>query len=406
MRETEEIEYDRRRLAGMPRRTALKLAGVLGAAASAGPLWTGRAAAAGPIVKPLPADRFVVHGSNAEMRWESMSGVGDLVPVDRFFVRDHTETPIIDAAKWRLELWGSGLRGAPPEDRPIEIGYDELRRLPSRAVTARIECAGNGRSFFTSQQGQRVAGTAWGLGAVGVARWRGVPLATVLRRAGLTPDAVDILPEGLDRPYVADGADFGRVRRPLPVRKALHDVLLAYEMNGEPLPPDHGHPVRLVVPDWIGISSIKWLGRIEVADRPLYSPWNTQWYRLTGPGYPAEGTLVTRQNTKSAFELPWAAELAGGRTHLLRGRSWSGSGRVRRVEVSTDGGRTWRAATPTGADHGWRRWTIPWRPPGPGSHTVRARATGSDGLAQPDVAPYNTQGYLFGAVVAHPVTVH
>ncbi|MFE0019512.1 sulfite oxidase [Amycolatopsis sp. NPDC059021] len=405
MRETEETEYDRSRLAGLSRRTALRLAGVVGAAVSAGPLWTGRASAASPIVKPLPADKFVVYGSNAEMRWESMSGQGELVPVDRFFVRDHTETPRIDAAGWRLKLWGSGLRGAPPEDRPVEFGYDDLRRLPSRTVTARIECAGNGRSFFTSQQGQRVEGTAWGLGAVGVARWRGVPLGTVLRRAGLTTSAVDILPKGLDREYVTGGVNLGRVRRPLPVRKALRDVLLAYEMNGEPLPPDHGFPVRLVVPDWIGISSIKWLGRIEVADRPLYSPWNTQYYRLVGPGYPAGGELVTRQNTKSAFELPWAATLGGGREHVLRGRSWSGTGRVRRVEVSTDGGRTWRHTTPMGAGHGWQRWAIPWRPPGPGSYTVRARATDSSGVTQPDVAPYNTQGYLFGAVVAHPVTV-
>jgi DMSO/TMAO reductase YedYZ molybdopterin-dependent catalytic subunit len=147
------------------------------------------------------------------------------------------------------------------------------------------------------------------------------------------------------------------------VQKALKDVLLAYEMNGEPLRPDHGYPVRLVVPDWIGISSIKWVGRIEVSDSPLASPWNTQYYRLFGPGYPANGELITKQNAKSAFELPWNGTLAAGRHQVLRGRSWSGSGGISRVEVSTDGGRTWRPTTPLGSDRGWHRWALPWRPP-------------------------------------------
>jgi hypothetical protein len=167
------------------------------------------------------------------------------------------------------------------------------------------------------------------------------------------------------------------------VQKALKDVLLAYEMNGEPLRPDHGYPVRLVVPDWIGISSIKWVGRIEVSDSPLASPWNTQYYRLFGPGYPANGELITKQNAKSAFELPWNGTLAAGRHQVLRGRSWSGSGGISRVEVSTDGGRTWRPTTPLGSDRGWHRWALPWRPPSTGSYTLSALATDRAGAAQP-----------------------
>ncbi|GHF40000.1 hypothetical protein GCM10017566_11720 [Amycolatopsis bartoniae] len=383
------------------RRTALALAGL----AATAPWWPRPAfAAASPIVKPLPEDKFFVYGTNAETRWEALRGIGDVVPVDRFFVRDHTSTPLLDADTWRLQLYGTGLRGSPTADRPVEFGYRDLLRLPSRTITARIECAGNGRSFFTTQQGQAVTGTAWRLGAVGVARWKGVPLATVLRRAGLTASAVDLLPQGLDPNYVTGGVDLGPVRRPLPVRKALDDVLLAYEMNGEPLPPDHGHPVRLVVPDWIGVASIKWVGRIEVAASALASPWSTQYYRLWGPDYPPEGVLLGRQNTKSAFELPWQASFDAGREHVLTGRSWSGTGGLRHVEVSTDGA-TWRRATPLAPARGWQRWAVRWRPPGPGSYTLRARATDRTGVAQPDVAPYNTQGYLFGAVVAHPVTV-
>ncbi|AIG73779.1 Hypothetical protein AJAP_04285 [Amycolatopsis japonica] len=404
---TDEATYDRTRIeqwrAGkaLSRRGMLQLtAGGSLALTALGALPSGTASAATPIVKPLPPEIFEVYGTNAETRWEALSGQGYLTPVERFFVRNHTATPTIDVGTWRLKLFGSGLSGG-----PVEFSYRDLLRLPSETITSAIECAGNGRSYFTSQQGQTVSGTAWKLGAIGVARWRGVRLATVLAKAGLTRNAVDVLPEGLDADYVTGGVNLGKVRRPLPVAKALQDVLLAYEMNGHPLPPDHGHPVRLVVPSWAGISSIKWLGRIEVSETPLVSPWNTQYYRLLGPDYPAEGTLVTRQVVKSAFELPWNAEFAAGDRQVLRGRSWSGNGRIRRVDVDTGSG--WRQAKFVGAaaDRGWQRWEIPWRAGVPGVHTLRARATDITGVTQPEVTPHNTQGYLFDAVVRHPVRV-
>ncbi|RAY13028.1 sulfite oxidase [Actinomadura craniellae] len=378
----------------------------LGAAFSG--LVAGPARAAGPIVKPLPPELFVTHGTNAETRWEALRGTGDLTPADRFFVRNHTSTPLIDARTWRLRLWGTGLHGAPAEERPVEFSYEDLLGMRAETLTAFIECAGNGRSFYTTQQGQSVSGTPWKLGAIGVARWRGVPLATVLERARLRRNAVDVLPRGLDAAFVSGGVDLGRVRRPLPVAKALKDVLLAYEMNGRPLPPDHGFPVRLVVPSWVGIASIKWLGDIQVSDVPLFSPWNTTFYRMYGAGHPPEGgPPLTRQVVKSAFELPWDATLAAGRTHVLHGRSWSGDGRVGRVEVSTDGGLTWHRAAPRGRQpaRSWLRWEFRWRPDGPGAHELLARATDETGLAQPAEVPHNTQGYLFGAVVRHPVTV-
>nr|BFE71976.1 hypothetical protein GCM10020092_052770 [Actinoplanes digitatis] len=211
----------------MLRLTAAIGAGLAGATAAATPA----RAAAGPIVKPLPPELFTVLGTNAEMRWSAMADQGYLVPIDRFSVRNHTSTPIIEPADWRLRIFGASLRHG-----PVEFSYDDLRRLPSETVTSTVECAGNGRSYFTSQQGQSVSGTAWKLGGVGVARWRGVRLSTVLRRAGLGRNAVDVLPSGLDPNFVTGGVDLGPVRRPLPVRKALHDVLVAYEMNGEPLP--------------------------------------------------------------------------------------------------------------------------------------------------------------------------
>ncbi|MET9443645.1 sulfite oxidase [Streptomyces sp. NPDC006610] len=420
----DETAYDRHRLRqwlagdaradGVGRRRLLTL---LAATAAATALPTpGPARADGPrrasdatIVKPLPPESFILRGTNAETRWEALRGTGRLTPNDLFFVRNHTATPLLDAHDWRLRLWGSGLRGAPGEDRPVEFGYDDLRALPSVTRTAFLECAGNGRTYYASQQGEAVTGTAWTLGAVGVARWRGVRLADVLRRAGLSSRAVDVQPRGLDAEYVSGGENLGRVRRPLPLAKALDDVLLAYEMNGEPLPPDHGYPVRVLVPSWVGIASVKWVGDIEVSAQPLFSPWNTTFYRLFGSAHPEGGSApLTRQTVKSAFELVRGAAFPAGAGQVLHGRSWSGAGAIARVDVSTDGGANWRPARlhDRPRPDSWTRWSVPWRPVAPGPVELLARATDTAGRSQPDVAVPNAQGYLFDAVVRHPVTVY
>lgn len=427
-----ENQYDRTRLrewargrarsGGVDRRDLLRLfaagtaAGVLGlsaagAAEASAAGGTGAATAAAPaptaappgILKPLPPELFTIRGTNAETNFAALRGTGQLTPLDRFFVRNHTVTPRLDADSWRLKVWGDGLSGG-----PVEFSYDRLRSLPAVERTLFIECAGNGRSFYTTQQGQQVTGTAWTLGAIGVARWRGARLSDLLRRAGVTRDAVDVLPRGLDDEVVTNGVNLGHVRRPLPVAKALDDVILAYEMNGEPLPPDHGGPVRVVVPDWIGISSIKWVGDIEVSGQPLYTPWNTDLYRLFGPDQPPQGSApLTRQTLKSAFELELGATLPVHRTRLLTGRSWSGAAPVQRVEVSTDGGARWQRARLHDAPRrgGWVRWSLPWTPRTAGATALLARATDATGRTQPATAAHNTQGYLFDAVVRHPVTV-
>jgi DMSO/TMAO reductase YedYZ molybdopterin-dependent catalytic subunit len=417
---TDEVTYDRVRVGqwlagqargeGMSRRALLRASAGAGLAAAIGGS-SGMASAVAqesPIVKPLPDELFINHGTNAEMRWEAMAGQGFHTPIDRFFVRNHTETPHIDADTWRLRVFGPGLRGAPTLDRAVQFSYADLLGMPAETITAYVECAGNGRSLYTTQQGQQVSGTPWRLGAVGVGRWRGVRLATVLERAGLTAAAVDVMPRGLDPDFVSDGVNLGRVRRPLPVTKALKDVMLAYEMNDQTLPPDHGFPLRLVVPSWVGIASTKWVGDIEVSETPLISPWNTQLYRLFGPAYPPEGSPpLTRQVIKSAFEIPWDARLAPGRTHTLHGRSWSGNGRIRHVEFSVDGGAHWQPAhlDGSGTDQTWRRWHLTWHPRTLGPEELLARATDQTGATQPNQTVFNTQGYLFDAVVRHPVTI-
>jgi DMSO/TMAO reductase YedYZ molybdopterin-dependent catalytic subunit len=343
-----------------------------------------------PIAKPLPPEWFVDHGNNAEMRWEAMRDADYLLPAERFFVRNHTRTPAINPSTWRLRVHGPGV------EHPLELSLADLERLPADGMPAVIECAGSGgRDFFGSQQGTPVEGTPWKLGGIGAAHWRGVRLSEVLDRAGVRPDAVDVMAHGLDDPYVYDGVDHGSVRRPLPVGKALDDVLVALEMNGAELPPDHGFPARLVVPGWVGVASIKWLGALEVSRSPLYSPWNTRWYR---------GLSV--QPVKSAFELAWDAPLPAGRRMLLTGRSWSGHAPIERVEVSADGGTSWRRARLIGPNlpHVWVRWQVPWTPR-PGRQELLARATDRSGLTQPDAVPFNDGGYQFWAVVRHPVTV-
>lgn len=423
---TEEAVHDRARLRqwldgraradGVDRRHLLKLvaaasavspfalvAGPSGAVAASPAASPASADPAPGIVKPLPPQWFTVRGTNAETNFEALRGTGLTTPVDRFFVRNHTATPRIDVDQWRLRIWGSGLEGS-----EVRFTYEELTSMPAVTRTAFVECAGNGRSYFDSQQHQEVSGTAWTFGAIGTAHWRGVRLAEVLRRAGIAPGAVDVMPRGLDDEVVTDGVNLGRVRRPLPVAKALDDVVLAYEMNGRPLPPDHGFPVRVLVPSWVGVSSVKWVGDIEVSAEPLYSPWNTDMYRLFGPDHPEGGSApLTRQTLKSAFELRDGAELTARRRQLLTGRSWSGGAPVRAVEISTDGGGSWRPARlhDTPRRGSWVRWSAPWTPRDTGPVELLARATDASGATQPDRTVHNTQGYLFGAVVRHPVTV-
>jgi DMSO/TMAO reductase YedYZ molybdopterin-dependent catalytic subunit len=236
---------------------------------------------------------------------------------------------------------------------------------------------------------------------VGVAEWTGVPLGALLERAGLRRDARDVMPWG---------GDELQVRRPFPVEKALlDDTLLVLDMNGEPLPEDHGFPARVLVPDWIGVANVKWVTRIEVSPQSLYSDWNTTSYVLIGPDYapqdPALGPVLTTQTIKSAFELPWedAAIPAGRQT--LPWRSWSGGGAIEQVEVSVDDG-PYQGANLVGDDSAgaWARWEFEWDAV-PGGHTLRARATDAAGNSQPDTIPFNEQGYLYGGVVPHAVTV-
>ena len=352
------------------------------------------------IRKPLPEDRFVHHDTNAEMRWESVTPDQPLTTQDRLFVRNHTETPLIDVATWTLRVHGDGLRA--PDG--VALTYADLRALPTAELTTILECTGNGRSFFTLQQGQEVPGTPWRMGGVAAVTWQGVRLAEVLERVGVRPDAVTVMATGLDPSYVCDaGIDRGPVRRPFPLEKALDDALLVWGINGEPLQPDHGYPVRLVLPGWVGVANIKWLGSLEVSTAELSSPWSTEWYRMSGGDHPADSPPLTTSPVRSAWELAWEAALPAGPL-VLTGRSWSGAGAIARVDVSVDGGATWQPAE-LGESGPWTQWSFAWPDPPPGDHVLMARAADAAGRRQPLTTPFNNEGYCFDAVVRHPVTV-
>jgi DMSO/TMAO reductase YedYZ molybdopterin-dependent catalytic subunit len=310
---------------------------------------------------------------------------GRLVPNDRFFVRSNGPVPVIDRDTWRLRITGN-------VERRLSLCFEELMALPSRHLEAFLECAGNGRTRFNPVP----PGTPWRNDAVGNALWEGTPLRDVLALAGVRPDTVDI---------VAQGGDFLEMRRGLPFPVASdRDVLVAWSMNGEPLPIAHGGPVRLIVPGWAGIASTKWLVGVEAIDRPFDGFWNTDNYVFWDEhGEPLRP--VAEMPPKSLIATPAHGETIAAGEQTIAGWAWSGFGQVRRVEVSSDGGRTWEDADlGPGERRGWRRWRRQWHAT-PGEHRLQARATDERRLRQPVVAPWNAKGYLMNAIQEIVVSV-
>ena len=255
-----------------------------------------------------PAPFIERDGKGLEARLENMQGL--ITPNPHFFVRNNSVSIGLDAAGWRLSVEGDAV------SEPMALTYDDVRSLPSRTLVSYLECAGNHRAMFNLLNGQETSGTQWMTGAVGNGEWVGATLRDVLTLAGIDDDAVSVLLVGLDTESPEEG-----FRYVLPVEKAMHpDTLLAYALNGETLPKDHGFPLRAVVPGWVGSSHIKWLGRIVVSSERLWTRNNTTSYTLIGDAYPPEGEShgrpVTEQVIKSALALPWPAELPPGRQRI------------------------------------------------------------------------------------------
>jgi DMSO/TMAO reductase YedYZ molybdopterin-dependent catalytic subunit len=322
---------------------------------------------------------------NSETPLESLRSW--VTPTRLFFVRNHFAVPQLDPATWRLTLAGC-------VNKPREWTWDQLLALPERTVFATVECAGNGRSFLQ----QHVHGVQWGAGAVGHAEWTGIPLRLVLEQAGVQPGAVEVLFEGADRGSESDHPEPMAFERSLPLAKALDpDTLLAFRMNGEWLEPSHGFPLRLFVPGWYGVASVKWLRRIEVIDRPFHGYFQSKKYtvqRQTAAG--AQTVVVGPMAVKSEFVRPRDGDVLGPGRHRLFGVAWAGEEAVTRVEVSTDGGRLWADADLIGprAPYSWTLWEYLWEVAEAGSYALLARATSSGGRVQPLAHDTLNGGYL------------
>jgi DMSO/TMAO reductase YedYZ molybdopterin-dependent catalytic subunit len=321
-------------------------------------------------------------------------GFADFVtPIDQFFVRTHVRVPKVDIAQWRLKIDGH-------VNTPLELSMGDLQKMRSAEIIGVLECAGNGRAFFDPP----IAGLQWQNGGVGNGRWKGVRVVDVLQRVGVKPAAVEVLFDGADVP-IGTMEDF---RRSIPMKKALHpDTILAYSMNGQPLPEKHGFPLRVVAPGWAGDSWVKWVTGIRVLSEEWQGFWMKSAYRY--PTRPvAPGTLppadqmvpVTNLRVKSVITSPAnESKVRLGVPTVVRGFAWTGDtgGRIAGVDVSVDQGNTWKSARLTGPAtlHGWRQWEFSWTPKIDGLYSFRSRAFDTSGAVQPLVAEWNPSGYLW-----------
>ena len=339
--------------------------------------------------------------ANLEFPFSTLNSL--ITPTDSFYVRSHFPVPHINIDSWRLKIDGA-------VDRPCEFSYSDLLALPSRSVTAVMECAGNNRVFLVP----KVEGAQWELGAVGNAEWTGVPLPVLMEKAGISARAVDIVFEGADRgipdqkPKPVHPIHY---TRSLPLRKAAsEDVLVVYKMNGQTLTPAHGFPIRLVVPGWYGMASVKWLQRIVATTVPFdgyfqkidYAYWELRdGIEVRQP--------ITEIELKSQIARPSTMEVWPANTSsVVHGAAWAGENLVAKVEVSVDDGKTWEEATLLAPPKpfSWVLWNYIWMTPNiPGTYSVMTRATDSLGNQQPLKHDISRDTYRISHVLSIPVQI-
>ncbi|MBA5868269.1 MAG: molybdopterin-dependent oxidoreductase [Nitrospira sp. CR1.3] len=326
-----------------------------------------------------------------------------LTPNHRFFVRSHFGPPDeerISEANWRLRVDGL-------VERPAEFRLKDLHQMDAATITAVVQCSGNGRAFHRP----KVPGVQWERGAVGNAQWTGVRLRDLLTRAGVKDQARHVQLQGADRPVVASVPLF---IRSIPLEKALHpDTILAYEMNGRPLPLLHGAPLRVITPGWMADSCIKWLSGITVQAEEAKGYYMQTAYRV--PAKPVEPTATTHVPSipveamvvKSLVAAPEEGETVKVGPIMIQGVAWSGEAGVVKVEVSLDEGKSWEPARLVGEDHpyAWRQWQLAWKPAGAGTVTILCRATDARGDRQPATTPWNPSGFLWNGWDRVTVTV-
>lgn len=311
----------------------------------------------------------------------------DVTPTGMHYLLIHFDIPEADESSWLLSVEGL-------VRNPLELSMADLRSRPSVTMPVTMECAGNGRARLTP----RPISQPWITEAIGTAEWTGTPLRPILQEAGIEQDAVELVFRGADHGIQGDiEQDY---ERSLTIEDAMRDeVLLAYAMNGAPLPPQHGFPLRLVVPGWYGMTSVKWLDRIAAVGEPFHG-FQMEAYRFRQRPED-EGEPVTRMSPRSLLVPPGFPDFLTRRRfvrvgrHRLSGRAWSGWAAIRRVEVSSDGGATWAEAAlgEPASPHAWAPWTFAWDADAPGEFELCCRATDAAGNSQPIEQPWNLHGF-------------
>ncbi len=326
---------------------------------------------------------------NAETPAESLRSW--ITPNSAFFHRNQSEMKsAVSLNEWSLSLGGE-------VKREVLLTYDEILSLPKAISTGTLECAGNGRSLLK----EKASGNPWTIGGVGNAVWGGVWLKEVLHMAGVKENARHVIFEGMDEPLGSAGIKF---IRSIPLEKALGSTLLAYEMNGEPLPLPHGFPLRVVALGWVGANCCKWLRKITVANEPYEGYYMDRVYRIFQKGEaPRTGKVTTAIPLKTIITRPLQGEIVEQGRILVLGAAYGGGAEINEISISKDEGQTWSPGEFLGPNEpfAWRQWQYLWTPGRKGEHRLMARATGSEGNLQPMAAVWNVLGYGNNGVEEH-----
>jgi len=337
---------------------------------------------------------------NLEMPFSSLDSF--LTPTRSFYVRSHFPIPSIDRNAWWLHVEGE-------VEKPFTINYEQLIALESVTAPVTLECAGNSRSFLKP----KVKGVQWHLGAVSTAEWTGVRLSILLDRAALKPNACDVILQGDDRGMLEDPkGPSGELTyaRSISLEKARRDVLLAYKMNGDELSPQHGFPVRAIVPGWYAMASVKWLQRIIVTAQPFTGYYQTLDYAYWEKrDQITELKPLTEMQVKAQIARPEEGEVLPANSSVrVHGAAWACDAEIAKVELSTDGGATWNDAKLLGEStpNAWRIWEFNWQTPSqPGKQTLMARATDSLGRTQPVLRDPDRGTYMINHLLPIEVEV-
>jgi DMSO/TMAO reductase YedYZ molybdopterin-dependent catalytic subunit len=342
-----------------------------------------------PVIKPyLKTHSLVPENQETPIEFIEMENIKKSL----FFRRNHFSYPSFSLSHYWLPI--NGLI-----KKPLLLSMQDILQYPSKTVKVVLECSGDKRSFFEP----KVFGQQWEKGAINQGEWRGVALCDLLEQSGIWEGAKEVVVEGYDFGKRTDLDQVYTFARSLPIEKALHpDTIIAYEFNRQPIPFKHGYPLRLIVPQWYAMASVKWIKQIRVIDSHFKGPFQSIDYLY----YPhkendKDAFPVTTINVNSTIQNPLDLEILNTGKHVIKGIAWTGKGVITKVEISTDHGHSWSKATvniSNNTGYGWVSWSYEWIVLEKGEYTIISRATDSDNRIQPSAPLWNRKGYGYNAM--------